>query len=135
MDHLTAKPGILFLIDSLGALFTASFLLVILSNFNEYFGIPIKTLSYFSFIAACFFLYSTTCFFLLKENWIPFIRAIGISNILYCILTIGLIIVYYPVITIVGMAYFLVEITIIGVLAYIELRVAIAISKNRSGNH
>jgi ABC-type long-subunit fatty acid transport system fused permease/ATPase subunit len=131
IDRLTGKPKTLFLIDSLGAMLTALFLFVVLRNLNEYFGMPITILAYLSTIAACFCIYSTACFIFLKENWTPFIRAIGISNLLYCVLTMGLILVYYPILTSIGIAYFLVEIIIICGLIYIEFKVATEISKNR----
>lgn len=135
INYLTGKPKALFLIDSLGAMLTAFFLFVILRNFNEYFGMPTIILTYLSAIAACFFIYSTVCFFFLKENWTPFIRAISIANLLYCVLTMGLMIVYYPILTIIGIIYFLLEITIVCGLVYIELHVATAIKRNSINGH
>jgi hypothetical protein len=132
---LTEKPKALFLIDSLGAMLTAFLLFVVLRNFSEYFGMPITMLTYLSAIAACFCVYSTTCFFFLKENWVPFIRIISISNLLYCVLTTGLVIAYYPTLNIIGITYFLVEITIIGSLVYIEHKVATEINKNKLANN
>ena len=119
----------LFLIDSLGAMLTAFFLFIVLRNFNEYFGMPQTILIYLSVIAAIFCIFSTACFFFLKDNWIPFIRAIGIANFLYCILTVGLLIIYFPILTIIGITYFLVEIAIICVLVYIELKAATIIKQ------
>lgn len=124
IQRLTEKPKTLFLIDSLGAIFTALFMIVALSSFSEYMGMSITTLTYLSLIATCFSIYSTTCFFFLKENWGVALRTIGIFNLLYCILTMGLILIYYPSLTIIGITYFLVEITIISGLSYIELQVA-----------
>jgi hypothetical protein len=120
IKQLATKPRTLFLIDSLGALTTAFLLFVVLRNFNEYFGVPETILTYLSVIAACLCIYSTTCFFVIKEDWIPFVRIISIANLLYCILTIALIIFYYPQLTIIGIAYFLGEIAIIVGLVYIE---------------
>ena len=67
ISQLAHKPQKLFLIDSLGAMLTAFFLFVVLKNFNEYFGMPQKILTYLSVIAAFFCIYSATCFFLLKK--------------------------------------------------------------------
>ena len=131
INHLTGKPKRLFLIDSLGAMLTSFFLFVVLIDFDEYFGMPKTILTYLSAIAACFCIYSTACFFFLKEYWTPFIRGISIANLFYCILTMGLLIIYYPLLTIIGITYFLVEIAIICGLVYIELNVATAIKKNR----
>ena len=83
IDQFKLKPKILFLIDGLGALLTAFFLFVILRTFNEYFGMLQTTLTYLSLIAVIFCLYSITCFFLLSDNWKPFLRVISIANLLY----------------------------------------------------
>jgi hypothetical protein len=104
---------------------TAFFLFVIMRQFNEYFGMPKTELTYLSAIAICFCFYSTACFLFLKGRWTPFIRLIGIANLLYCVLSIGLLIKYYPSLTIIGTTYFLIEIVIVFGLSYIELNVAI----------
>jgi hypothetical protein len=132
--YLTEKPKTLFLIDSLGAMLTAFFLFVVLRNFNEYFGMPITILTYLSVIAVCFSIYSIACYFFLKENWTSLIRVIGISNLLYCVLTMGLLLVYFPMLSIGGIIYFSVESIIICGLVYIELKVASEINKNRFAN-
>ena len=125
INYFTEKQKTLLLIDSIGALMTAFFLFVVVRQFNEYFGMPKTVLTYLSVIAVCFFIYSTACFLFLKEGWAPFIRLIGIANLLYCALTIGLLYKYYPFLTIIGIIYFLIEIVIICSLSYIELKVAI----------
>lgn len=118
----TQKPKTLFLIDGLGAFVTAFFLFVILRRFNDYFGMPQKALVYLSLIAVVFCLYSITCFFFLRDNWKPFLRAISIANLLYCCLTISLVIRYFPKLTFLGLTYFLVEIMIVCGLVFIELK-------------
>jgi hypothetical protein len=135
VKQLSSKPKTLFLIDSIGAFATAFLLFVVLRNFNEYFGMPKTTLTYLSAIAVCFCIYSSTCFFFIKANWIPFIWGISIANLLYCILTIGLIISNEPQLTTIGIAYFLGEIFIICGLVYIELNVATEINKSIIDNN
>lgn len=124
INHFTERQKTLFLVDSIGAVMTAFFLFVVMRQFNEYFGMPETVLSYLSVIAVCFCVYSTACFLFLKTGWAPFIRLIGIANLLYCALTIGLLIKYNPLLTIIGTTYFLIEIAIICGLSYIELNVA-----------
>jgi hypothetical protein len=124
IKHFTEKQKTLFLIDSTGAFMTAFFLFVIMIQFNEYFGMHKAVLTYPSVIAFFFGIYSTACFLFLKGGWSPFIRFIGIANVLYCALTTGLLIKYYYALTIIGTIYFLSEIGIICVLGYIELKVA-----------
>lgn len=128
-NQLVKSPKTLFLIDGLGALLTAFLLFVILKNFNEYVGVPQNILTYLSIIPMIFCVYSLTCFFFLKENWTPFIRAIGIANLSYCLVTMILLIVYYTFLTPLGITYFLLELLIICVLVYIELSVATRIQQ------
>jgi hypothetical protein len=123
IKQLSSEPKKLFLLDSVGAFTTAFLLFVVLTNFNEFFGMPERILIYLSVIAVCFFIYSTTCFFAIKANWTPFIKGISIANLLYCLLTISLVIFYHTQLTTIGIAYFLGEILIICGLVYIELNV------------
>ena len=129
INHLIEKPKTLFLIDSLGAVLTGFILFVIMRQLNEYIGMPKTVLNYLSFIAICFCIYSTACFLFLKERWTPFIRLIGVANLLYCALTVGLLIKYHSLLTIIGTICFLIEIVIICGLSYLELNVATEIKK------
>ena len=129
INHLIEKPKTLFLIDSLGAIVTGFILFVIMRQLNEYIGMPKIVLTYLSFIAIFFCIYSTACFLFLKERWTPFIRLIGVANLLYCALTVGLLIKYHSLLTIIGTICFLIEIVIICGLSYLELNVATEIKK------
>jgi hypothetical protein len=135
VKQLSLEPKKIFLIDSIGAVTTAFLLFVVLRNFNEYFGMPERILTYLSVIAVCFFIYSTTCFFVIKANWTPWIKGISLANLLYCALTIGLVIFNHSKLTTIGIAYFLGEIVIICGLVYIELNVATEINKRRIDNN
>ena len=123
INKLILNPKRLFLIDSFGAFLTAFFLFAILRTFDEYFGMPKLTLDFISIIALAFSVYSFCCFFLVGNNWHPFLKAISIANILYCCLTLGLVIYYYPLLTILGVTYFLIEIIIVVVLVFFEINV------------
>ena len=129
INYLIKKPRTLFLIDSLGAILTGFILFVIMRQFNEYIGMPKIVLTYLSFMAICFCIYSAACFLFLKERWTPFVRLIGVANLLYCALTIGLLIKYCSLLTTIGIVYFLIEIVIIFLLTYVELNVATKIKK------
>lgn len=124
VTYFSEKQKTLFLVDSIGAFITAFILFVIVRPLNEYFGIPIKELTYLSVIAFVFCIYSATCFLFLKDSFTTFIKFIGIANLMYCALTIGLLIKYYPFLTIMGISYFLAEIVIICGLSYLELTVS-----------
>jgi cation transport ATPase len=132
INYLAGKPNILFLIDGLGAMLTAVCLMLVLRNFNEYFGMPKTILTWLSCIAACFCIYSIACYFFLTNYWTPFINGIMFANLLYCVVTTGLLIIYYPQLKIIGAAYFLLEIALIFGLVYLELNVAVAIKKKNS---
>lgn len=131
INYFTKKTKALFLVDGLGAALTTFYLYFVLRHFYEYFGMPIYILTYLSLIGLVFCVYSMTCFFLLKENWTPFLRLIGVGNLIYCILTMILVYIYFNDLTKLGVIYFLLEITIIVVIVYIELRVASAFKNNK----
>lgn len=128
---LAQKPKNLFLIDAIGAMITTVILVVILINFNHYFGISKTTFSYLSLFVAFLCIYSTTCFFFLKDNWVIYIRIISSANLLYCLFTLGLMIFNHAELTIIGLIYFLVEMAIIIGLVYIELSVANTIKEKK----
>ena len=117
-------PKKLFLIDSAGAFVTAVLLYAVVRIFNDYFGMPVDKVKTLSIIALLFCIYSTMCFFLLKNNWSPFLKIISMANLFYCCLTMSLLIYYYPVLTKLGLIYFSGEMLIIGSLAFIELKTA-----------
>lgn len=118
------NPRNLFLADSLGALLSAILLGLVLARFESIFGMPQKVLYVLSSIAFVFCIYSFLCFLLLKENWRPFLKIIGIANLLYCFLTLGLVIYLYQELTVLGITYFALELIVILVLISIELKTA-----------
>jgi hypothetical protein len=124
IQYFTNKPKQLLLIDSIGAGMTALSLFAIIRPWSTYFGMPEKELTVLTGLAFCFCIYSAVCFLRVKSGFSPFIRFIGMANVLYCVLTGGLIITYYLQLTNIGIAWFLTEIVIIGGLSYVEFQVA-----------
>ena len=122
LQKLISNPKRLFLIDCLGALLTALFLLTILARFESIFGMPVSVLYFLSLIAGIFAIYSFCCFYFFPDNLRPFLRIILIANLLYCCLTAGFIISFYNRLTILGWIYFVMEIMIIICLSVIEFR-------------
>lgn len=114
-------PKRLFLLDGIGALITATLLIALLSNFESTFGVPPTVLYTLAGIAIVFGIYSLTCYLKLRDHWQPFLRAIAMGNLSYCILTVFLLVVFAPEITIFGVAYFVAEILIVSSLAAYEL--------------
>ncbi|MDZ4680048.1 MAG: hypothetical protein SH848_08600 [Saprospiraceae bacterium] len=122
MNKLTLNPKRLFLLDGLGAFLTAFFLGVLLTKFNEYFGMPQKTLNILSVIALVFAFYSIFCFFFVGSNWRTFLKIIAAANLLYCCLTVVLVINFYSSLTFLGVSYFLLEIVVICGVVFVEIR-------------
>jgi hypothetical protein len=123
IQQLNATPKKLFLTDSLGALITASLLTGLLANFNLYFGMPQNVLYVLASVACGFAVYSALCYFFVTTNWKPYLRFIGISNLLYCCATIALVVYFYQDLTALGVIYFAGEVGIVVTLSIIELMV------------
>ncbi len=131
IGKFSLNPRRLFLLDSLGALLTAFLNGVILTKFQDLFGMPPKVLTILSAIAFTYATYSICCYFFIGQNWRPYMKAIAFANLAYCCLTIGFVFAYYPSTTILGLSYFLAELIVIICLLVIELKTA---SYNAAGN-
>ncbi len=118
------NPRKLFLLDSLGAILTASMLFFVLRKLNSFFGMPTIMLENLALIALCFGLYSWACFLFLKQHWSFYLRIIAYANLGYGLLTLFLLIAFHTQITWLDWFYFLAEIAVILVLVYLEVRVA-----------
>lgn len=132
VDYFTRNPNALFLLDGVGAAWTAFSLYFVLRHFYEYVGMPSIILTYLSVIGLVYCVYSMLCYFLLKISWTPYLRIIGVSNFLYCVLTMSFLYFYYNELTHIGLIYFLAEILIIMSLVYIELRVATILKSKKT---
>lgn len=114
----------LFLIDLLGALFSAIAYGFVLTEYQEIFGFPRETLIVLSFLAFVYFIYSASCFWVNPKIWRSYLSIIAIANLLHCCLTSYFIILFFQQMNYLGVLYFVMEIIIVGALAIIELRVA-----------
>jgi len=124
IDKLTSNPKQLFLIDGFGALLTAFFLVVILAGFEDRFGMPRSVLYGLSLAVSIYAIYSFSCYFFLRSKWRPYLKAIAMANLLYCLITIALVFCFYQSLTILGLIYFFLEVIVICGLVIIEWRVA-----------
>ncbi|KAA3633635.1 MAG: hypothetical protein DWQ02_12830 [Bacteroidetes bacterium] len=120
---ISANPRKIFQIDGLGAILSAFLLGVILTTFEDFFGMPARVLYILAGIAAGFALYSLTYYFLNIKKWHAALRRIAIANLLYCLLTLTLVIIHFQELTVWGILYFALEILVIITLVYIEFRV------------
>lgn len=124
IDYFSKKPRTLFLVDGLGAAWTAFSLYFIVRNFYNYLGMPADILTYLSVFGLIYCAYSLSCYFLCKNSWSLLLRIIGICNCIYCVVTMLLLFVFNIEITLLGYIYFFAEILIILPLAFLELQVA-----------
>ena len=121
LQTLTSRPRNVFLLDGVGALFSALLLVLLIAPFEAVFGMPPETAYKLSYPAFGFVVYSLGCYFLNPQGWKPFLLGIATANFLYCCVTLGLVITEFAILTKLGVAYFLGEIGIVfGVIA-IEL--------------
>jgi hypothetical protein len=127
IQSFQSNPKRLFLIDGLGALLTAVLLSEVLARFENWFGMPLKTLYFLAFLALVCAIYSLSCYFWAVRNEGFFLKGIAIANLMYCCLTIGLVIALRSTLTLLGITYFVGEVGVISVLLFIELTV---INKN-----
>jgi hypothetical protein len=122
---INTHPKIIFLVDGLGALFTAFLLFGILIPFQEFFGMPKNILVLLSLIALVFAIFSFCCYFFLKGNWKPFLFGISIANFFYCCLTLSLVYFFYSELTVLGVGYFLAEVAVVMGLVLVEWKLIV----------
>ena len=116
------KTKILFLIDALGALLTASVLFAISDSFSAQVDFPAKSIKSLAFIAFTFFVYSIICYFFLKRKLHHYLKIICVANFIYSCLTITFIILHYKQLNNLVITYFLMEIVVITLLVFIEIK-------------
>ncbi|MDC0231071.1 hypothetical protein OAK19_03825 [Aureispira] len=124
LDKFSSNPKKLFLTDSIGAGISAIFLGVILVWLEEIIGMPTPVLFALSSMACVYAIYSICCYFILNNNWQPYLNFIAFANLAHCIITIGLIVHFYHKLTILGLTYFGIELIIIFGIIIIEFKVA-----------
>jgi hypothetical protein len=125
ISTLARSPQRLFLIDGIGAIISASLLLLVRSLFPSFFHIPQETIYTLAGIAYLFAAYSI--FFSQKKatKWPLFLQLIATANALYCLATLILVFIYFSHLSLLEILYFLIEIIIILTLVYIEYSVAL----------
>jgi hypothetical protein len=124
IDFFSNHPRKLFLADAIGAILSALLLILILANFETFFGLPKHILYKLAILPILFSIYSFGCYLLNPARWQFFLRNIAIANILYCGITLVLVVAFYHGLSSYGIAYFLLEVPVILFLSIIELRVA-----------
>ncbi|TAF34220.1 MAG: hypothetical protein EAZ67_04265 [Cytophagales bacterium] len=116
-------PHHIFLIDGLGALFTAAGIGIIAKWLNSYFNLPLPVLYTLGSIALLFSAYSLTSHWLAKNRWKLFLKIICIANLSYCILSCVIALVYLKELSWWAVAYFFAEAVIVSTLVWAELQI------------
>lgn len=117
---LRKSPKKVFVLDASGALLSAFIFLFILIPFQEYFGMPSKSLLILGLIAFVLFFYSYSCYKSIEVNFKPYIKLLIILNSLYVLFSISLVVYHFNQLTIFGVFYFLIETVIISAFLYLE---------------
>lgn len=115
----------LFLLDSLGALLSAIMLGLVLTKYENFFGMPADVLHVLAIIPCVFALYSFLFFLIKTKKERLFLTIIAVANLLYCCLTTFYIFQFYQKLTIWGLFYFIAEIIFVVVLALYEMKIAL----------
>ncbi len=124
------EPKKLFLIDGVGAAFSAFLIGFVLIRLQTLLGISVSTLYLLAALPLAFALYDGFCYRKLNTGAGPFLKVLAIMNLLYCGLSITLTVFHFNTITILGLFYFATEILIVVILALIELKVASRLPDN-----
>tara|TARA_B100000745_G_scaffold290434_1_gene229365 strand:+ start:216 stop:626 length:411 start_codon:yes stop_codon:yes gene_type:complete len=122
IQQLVQNPKKIFLVDAIGALITAIFMLYILSPLQAHIGMPLQIITGFGIAALGLFAYSIFCHLQIKTLWRPFLFGVIALNSTYVVVSIILVLMYINDLTTLGIIYFIIEILIIIGLITIEYR-------------
>jgi hypothetical protein len=117
--------------DASGALLSSFIFSFILIPFQEYLGMPTKSIFILSLIAFGLFFYSYSCYKLVSTGFKWYIKLLIRLNSLYVLFSVASVIYYFNQLTILGISYFLIEITFISALLYLEILVFLHLKKSR----
>lgn len=120
LNFLHAQPKNIFLIDGVGAAFSALFLLGILAQFPDYIGLSKNILLTLGVIACFLCTYSLACFFFSTGKRPVFLGVTIAANTLYAILTLALLLYFGQMISFLGKYYFISELIVLGILIKLE---------------
>jgi hypothetical protein len=123
INYFKTNTRHLFLLDAIGAFFTACSLCLIKFNFADRIGMSKDILLCLCVIALLYALYSLSCYLFDPTKWKYFLRVIIFANIIYCFSIVALIIIYSCQLKVLGWIYFLVEAFVILALVSVEYKI------------
>lgn len=112
----------IFLIDAIGALMSCLSLGFLLPYLKT--GFPADKAVTLALWAGLLFVFSTSCFFLVKKNKSSWLKVVIAANLLYCVFTLFTVLSLSSQMKALGLAYFAVEVILILTLVHIEYKVA-----------
>lgn len=121
---LSDSPKTVFLIDAIGAMFSAFLLGYVLPYLNEYFLMPEKALIFLAVIPVFFAIFSFYNYFYFNSRWSSNLKMIAFLNWLYCLISLCCLIYFFKYLSIWDWFYFISELMIVLFLAYIEYKIA-----------
>ena len=122
---MTLSSKRLFLIDAVGALFSSIMLGLVLTRFQNIFGIPVSILKILAIIPIGFIVFDIFSFYAHHSRTSIDLKTIAMLNCLYCLLSLILTFTHRDQILVMGWLYILSEIIIVLYLARIEYRAAL----------
>ncbi|MDH7444877.1 hypothetical protein [Aquimarina sp. 2201CG14-23] len=129
---MNVKAKSFFLIDGIGALISAILLGVVFIRFQSSIGLPETTLYFLTTFPCIFIVYDIYCYFYLDKSHSFFLKIIGVSNLLYSLISVVILFVHFQKLTRLGLLYFLLEIAVILILVYLELKVAYHLNRKNT---
>lgn len=129
INKLPDNPYQLFLVDGLGALLSATLLLLVVAPLENYFGMPSTVVVVLGIIACMLMICSASCSVLKPKQWIFWMHIVAATNLLYACTTAVLLFMYAHQLTLLGFLYFVGEIIILCLLVVLE-RKAVTNSTN-----
>ncbi len=112
----------IFLIDGIGAAFSAFSTGLVLPIFSEWVGLTTGIMYSLATIGLVFSVYSLCCYKLVNRTKPLMLLVIICANLFYCVVA-GVIVFAFDGLTLVGRAYFIVETFIILGVIFVEVRV------------
>jgi len=115
------SPKKMFLLDGIGASFTAITLALILPMFQDQIGIPTETLITMGIVGFFYGIYSFSCFYFVRANYSIWLKGIILANLLYCVASAGVVTYYIEQLKLLGFLYFSFEISVILAVVVLEI--------------
>ncbi len=117
------NPKYIFLIDGMGGLLTALFLIGVLPYFQDAIGLNKIVLYILGSIGACYGIYSLCCFRFVKSNFDVWLKVIVLANLIYCVAIAGVVTFFLEEMTLIGVGYFAFEVLVILAIVFSEIRI------------